>query len=153
MNDHAVTLMHGRAYTLRLEDGSLLPLMAWRETLGMPWQLLDTCPGGDLCTHGRHAHLIVLSDGRLEVDEGTEPGRHDPDVRVVAEGLTVHHLRPANRLALRLFRTVAGRPFPCTRCGAVVGERHHALCHLDNLVPLFPMLDGDAWRGENGLAS
>ena len=148
MDDHALPLEHGRLYTLRLEDGTLLPLIAWRETPGMPWQLLDTCPGGDLCTHGRHPHLIVRSDGRFEVDDGVEASRHDPDIRAVAEGLTVDHLRPANRLAISLFRSVAGRSFPCSRCGAVVGKKHHPLCHVENLVPLFPVYDGESWRTE-----
>ena len=151
MNDHALTLVHGRLYTLRLEDGLKLPLMAWQSELTGEWQLLDTCPGADLCMHARHAHLIVLPNGRLEVDEGIEPNRHDLDVRAVAEGLTVDHVRPANRLAIALFRAVAGRPFPCSRCGAVIGRTHHPLCHIENLVPLFPMYDGESWRAESGL--
>jgi hypothetical protein len=109
MDGQALPLMHGRVYALHLEDGTLLPLLDWRETLGMPWQLLDTCPGGDLlCTHGRHPDLIVLPDGRFEVDDGVEASRHDLDVRAMVEGLTVDHLRPANRLAIFQFRAVAG---------------------------------------------
>ena len=145
------TLQHGRMYALPLGDGTLLPLMAWNETNEPPWQLLEACPGGDLCVHGRHGHLLVQPDGTFEVEGGTEPSRHDPDVRAVAAGLTVRDLRPANRLALALFRVVAGRPFPCSRCGAVVGARHHPACHLENLVPLFPMLDGTSWRVEVGI--
>ena len=144
-------LQHGRMYALRLEDGTLLPLMAWNETDEPPWQLLEACLGGDLCVHARHGHLLVQPDGSFEVEDGTEPSRHDPDVRAVAAGLTVHDLRPANRLALALFRVVAGRPFPCSRCGAVVGARHHPACHLENLVPLFPMFDGASWRVEVGI--
>jgi hypothetical protein len=151
MNDHALTLVHGRLYTLRLDDGLQLALMAWQSELTGEWQLLDACPGTDLCMHARHAHLIVLPNGRLEVDEGTEPSPHDPDVRAVAEGLTVDHLRPANRLAMSLFRVVAGPRYPCSRCGALLGQDHHDKCHARNLVPLFPMLDRDAWRGENDL--
>src|SRR5215212_11471304 len=105
-------LQHGRLYSLRLDDGTVLPLLAWKETPGMPWQLFDPCSGGDLCVHGRHPHVVVRPDGSFEIDEGTEPSRHDLDVRAVAEGLTVHHLRLANRMALALFRAFVGRRFP-----------------------------------------
>jgi hypothetical protein len=148
MSHHAWQLQHGRLFSLRLRDGAALPLMAWRSATGDVWQLVDGCPGGDLCLHGRHAHMSVMPDGRFEVDEGTEPSPHDLDVRAVAEGLTVDHLQPANRLAIALFRVISGPRFPCSRCVVVLGEQHHPECHLNNLVPLFPMLDGEALRNE-----
>ena len=143
------TLEHGRLYTLRLSDGTLLPLVAWKQTPGMPWQFLDGCPNAEVCPHPRHAHLVERPDGTFEVDCGTVPGPHDPDVRAVAEGLTMRDLRPANRLAIAYFRLVSGPRFPCSRCGALKGGRHHSACHVRNLVPLFPYyLPAEAWRSE-----
>lgn len=138
-------LEHGRLYTLRLGDGTLLPLVAWRTEPRFPWQFVGTCAEDDTCTHAREPHLVARRDGTFEVDEGTEPGRFDPDVRAAAEGLAVEHLRPANRMAIALFRATATVRYPCPRCMAHLADGHHPSCHARNLVPLFPTFDRASW--------
>ncbi len=141
-------LEHGRVYSLRLSDFTVVPLMAWRTHQAFPWQMLDTCVEDEICTHSCHSHLEARPDGTLVGLDGVEPGPHDLDVRAVVEGLTVHDLRPANHLALARFRKVIGPCYPCRRCEATIGSRHHPQCFAGNLVPLFPIFifGRDTWQ-------
>jgi hypothetical protein len=138
-------LEHGRLYTLRLGDGTPLPVIAWRTEPRFPWQFLGTCPEDDRCVHAREPHMLARMDGSFEIDESTESSPYDLDRRAVAEGLTVHDLQPANRMAIALFRAMASSRYPCPRCEAQLGVRHHPSCHAENLVPLFPTFARASW--------
>jgi hypothetical protein len=144
-------LQHGRLVALNLENGDCLPLMVWQTDPDLPTQVTSACPENDRCTHGRHPHLVVLPDGSFKVDDGTAPSEHDANVRAAAEGLTVRDLRLANRMALALFQAVTGSGSPCLRCGTVLGDPHHPMCHFEDLTPRFPQFGAVAWQAERDM--
>jgi len=142
-----VRLHDGRLYTLRLQDGTIVTVMAWSQRPGEdPWQLIgdhDTCP-----QEGPPPHLVVRPDGSFVRDEGFVPEDHDGDVRAIAEGLTVFDLVPADTLAWALWFRLIGHYDACPRCGGSDTTSHRALCHTPDGVPLFPSYSPSQWHQE-----